>query len=530
MDKNSEIEIKLSINPNDAAPFRRLPLLREKSIVGPTRRKVVNVYFDTPDLVLEQRGMALRLRKLGGKWLQTLKTTGMATGGLHQRGEWEYPLRAPQLDLSLFRETPLAALPQSKKLHLALKPVFTTEFNRITWRVEISPGQQVEVALDQGIIRCGESELPISEVEIELREGSAAAVFDVAIALATQIALKPENISKAERGYQLTRPRPIEAQRAQATELKRKSTPQEALQTIVRSCLTHYMSNVDGALNTDAPEYIHQLRVAMRRLRSAIRTFKPANAEAISAEVKWLATAMGDARDWDVLLTDNLPTLLDGFGDPALAKVLMAAARQRQAEGRRSARAAIASPRATLLMLAIGRWATVAGELTLLPPRGTADGSADGAPADIPAMDLSAFASRGIRQRHHRLLRDSASLGELSPEARHQVRIDAKRLRYTVDFFSTLFPKKQVQQYAKVLGRIQDLLGEANDDTIAMTRIESLTPPERFIDFARGWFAARTVAKLANMDRQIAELKAAKRFWGKKPGTPGESKGSQLET
>ena len=526
MDKNSEIEIKLTINSDDAAAFRRLPLLREKSIVGPTRRKVVNVYFDTPDLVLEQRGMALRLRKLGGKWLQTLKTAGTTTGGLHQRGEWEYPLRAPQLDLSLFRETPLAAVPQSKKLHLSLKQAFTTEFNRTTWRVEIAPGQQVEVALDQGIIRCGESELPISEVEIELCEGSAAAVFDVAIALVTQITLKPESLSKAERGYQLTRPKPIEAQRAQATELKRKSTPQQALQTIARSCLTHYMSNVDGALNTDSPEYIHQLRVAMRRLRSAIRTFKPANAEAISAEVKWLATAMGDARDWDVLVTDNLPTLLDGFGDPALAKVLMSAARQRQTEGRRSARAAIASPRATLLILAIGRWATVPGELTLLPPRGTADG----APADIPAMDLSAFASRGIRQRHHRLLRDSASLGELSPEARHQVRIDAKRLRYAVDFFSSLFSKKKTAQYAKVLGRIQDLLGEANDDAIAMTRIESLTPPERFVDFARGWFAARTVAKLVNMDPNVAELNAVKRFWGKKSEPPRLAGGSELKT
>ena len=267
----------------------------------------------------------------------------------------------------------------------------------------------------------------------------------------------------------------------------------------------------------------------MRRLRSAIRTFNPANAEAISAEVKWLATAMGDARDWDVLVTDNLPTLLDGFGDPMLAKALMAAARQRQAEGRRSARAAIASPRATLLELAIGRWATLSGELTLLPPYGTADGPAAGPPALVPAMDLPAFASQGIRQRHRRLLRDSASLDELTVEARHQVRIDAKRLRYTVDFFSSLFPKKQVEQYAKVLGRIQDLLGEANDDAIAMTRIESLTPPERFVDFARGWFAARTVAKLANMDPNVAELKAVKRFWGKKPGLTSLAEGSELK-
>lgn len=511
MDKDCEIELKLAIDPVDAAAFRRLPLLREKSLDGPKRRKVFNAYFDTPGLVLEQHAMALRLRKTGGRWLQTLKTAGTAAGGLHQRGEWEYPLHAPQLDLSLFCETPLAALPNSRQMHLTLKPVFTTEFNRTTWRVEVSPGQQVEVALDQGVIRCGESESSITEVEIELLEGSAAAVFDVATALAAHISLRPENISKAERGYRLFRPEPREARRAGAIELKRNWTPQQALQTIVVSSLAHYVANVDGALNSDAPEYIHQLRVAMRRLRSAIRIFKPANADAISAEVKWLAGALGDARDWDVLLMDNLPVLLDGFGDPALAKALIVAGRQRQAEGRRSARAALASKRATLLVLAIGRWAMVPGELTLLPPCDAATPDT----ADAPTMKLSQFASQGIRRRHRRLLRDSATLNELTPEARHLVRIDAKRLRYLVDFFSRLFSKTRVERYEKILGRIQDLLGETNDDAIAMTHIESLAPPERFIDFARGWFAARTLANLAGMDPLIADLNDAKRFWGK---------------
>lgn len=522
-DKDSEIELKLAIDAGAATAFRALPVLREKSRLGPTRRKVFNVYFDTPDLVLKQNAMALRLRKMGGKWLQTLKTAGTATGGLHQRGEWEYPLRMPQLDLSLFRDTPLAALPNSGEMHLALTPAFTTEFNRTTWCVEISPGQRVEVALDQGVIRCGDRESPISEIEIELLEGSAVAVFDVAQSLAAQIALKPENLSKAERGYQLYRPEPREPRRAASTELKRKWTPQQALQTIVAACLTHYVANVDGALNSDAPEYIHQLRVAMRRLRSAIRTFKPADAEVIGAEVKWLAGALGDARDWDVLSMDNLPTLLDGFGDPALANTLMTAARQQQAAGRRAARAALASPRATLLVLAIGRWVTVPGELTLLAPRGAADAAA-AAPLE---RDLFQFASHGIRRRHRQLLRDSALLRELTPEARHQVRIDAKRLRYAVDFFSGLFSKNKVAQYEKTLGRIQDLLGETNDDAIAMTRIETLAPPQRFIEFARGWFAARTAAKLAGMAPLVADLNAVKRFWGKKPVPPRGGKASE---
>ncbi|MEO8103738.1 MAG: CYTH domain-containing protein, partial [Betaproteobacteria bacterium] len=155
MAKDREIELKLAIARVDAAAFRRHPLLREKCIEGPARRKVFNVYFDTPGLALKQHAMALRLRKTGGRWLQTLKTAGVATGGLHQRGEWEYPLGAPQLDLSLFRDTPLASLAQAHALHLTLRPAFTTEFQRTTWLVEFSPGQQVEVALDQGVIRCG---------------------------------------------------------------------------------------------------------------------------------------------------------------------------------------------------------------------------------------------------------------------------------------------------------------------------------------------------------------------------------------
>ena len=509
MSNDSEIELKLTIHPDDAAAFRKHPLLHESGVDGPVRRKVVNLYFDTPGLELKKHGMALRLRKTVGKWLQTLKTAGSATGGLHQRGEWEHLLGACELDLALFRDTPLAALPDCKELHLTLKPAFTTEFQRTTWRVEISPGQRVEVALDQGVIRCGASVSAISEVEIELLEGSAAAVFDVALNLATRIVLTPEILSKAERGYRLFQPEPLTVRRVGTAELKRKWSPQQALQMIIATCLEHFMGNVEGALTSDAAEYIHQLRVALRRLRSAIRTFRPENAETIDAEVKWLADTFSDARDWDVLLMETLPALLEGFGDPELTTKLTAAGSQRQADARRSARAALASPRASLLMLAVGRLTSVSGE----PIQPTAGASDDGTPADLPAMTLSQFASQRIRRGHRRLLRDSTSLGELSPEARHQVRIDAKRLRYAVDFFSSLFNENRGERYATILGRIQYQLGGINDAAVAMEHIESLMPPERFIDFARGWFAAQTQAKLAGMGRHFVDLKKAKRFW-----------------
>ena len=250
--------------------------------------------------------MALRLRKDGSKWLQTLKTAGVATGGLHKRGEWEHSPRIPQLDLSLFRETPLAALAQSKALHLTLKPAFTTEFHRTTWCLEMSPGERVEVAL----------------------------------ALLGEIALAPEILSKAERGYRLFRPASPAPLQAEAIELKRNWPPHQAMSAIIAGAVGHFGANVEGAIASDDPEYVHQLRVALRRLRFAIRIFRPTNAEPIVTELKWLTAVLGDARDWDVLVTKTLPALLEAGGDQALGMGLLSAAKQRQGEARDVARVA----------------------------------------------------------------------------------------------------------------------------------------------------------------------------------------------
>lgn len=510
---DQEIELKLAINPADAVAFRQIPLLCEKSIAGPTRRKVLNVYFDTPGLVLKQHSMALRLRKTAGKWLQTLKTAGTATGGLHQRGEWEYPLRAPQLDLALFRETPLATLAQSKALHHTLKPLFTTDFYRTTWRVEISPGQRVEVALDLGVIRCGEREAIISEVEIELLEGNAAAVFDVALALVGEIAMRPSILSKAERGYQLVAPVPVIPRHAVAIPLKRKWPPHQAMQAIITACLDHFDANVDGALAIDDPEFIHQLRVALRRLRSAIRIFRPAHAGHFAAELKWLAAAMGQARDWDVLVTQTLPALLahdSGNEHRRGLTTLMASAKRHQAAARDAARSALASTREALLIMTLVREVSDPGGFAMPLSQDTTE--RDTTPSR-KKQSLSQLASREINRRHRRLLRVNVALAESSVDARHRVRIDAKRLRYAADFFAPLYAKKHVARYVKILGQIQHLLGETNDDAVSLRLLESLSPPAPFMDFAKQRIATRARTKLGQIDRRVAALRNIRHFW-----------------
>lgn len=520
-----EIELKLAVDGTDLPSLRRHPLLRQKAIEGPLRRKVFSLYFDTPGLTLRQRRMALRMRKTGGKWLQTLKTTGSSTGGLHQRGEWEFALRTPVLDLSLFSETPLAGVPNRKNLHLALKPVFSTGFYRTTWLVELAPGQRVEVALDQGVIRSDTREAPICEVEIELVEGSATAVFDVALVLFEHISLRPDILTKAERGYRLFQSESLAPHKADIIKLNESWPPRQALRVIAAGCLDHFEANVEGALAGNDPEFIHQLRVALRRLRSALRVFKPAAQVRFAAELKWLTGVLGEARDWDVLVAETLPPLLKNYGDAALEKKLLAAAKRRQRVSRATARAALVSRREAQLVIELARWLGAQDEsVPVTKPAASAavkQAGAEELPAEsTPLNELPDFASREIRRRHRRLLHDSVALAILDPGARHQVRIDAKRLRYAVDFFATLFGKRRTGPYLKTLSAIQDVLGQANDAASAERLIESLVPPEGLIHFAKGWFAARTLANLTDIHGHFSTLKKSQHFWRKKSQAP----------
>jgi triphosphatase len=514
-DADYEIELKLAIALGDVSALRQSALLREKCIGGPTRRKVFNVYFDTAEQALRQNGMALRLRRSGGRWSQTLKTAGVASGALSARGEWEEVLPGPQLDLSLLRETPLAKLAGRDRLHLTLMPVFTTVFNRTIWLIEFSPGQRVEIALDQGNVRCGEKSLAISEVEIELVEGSTVAVFDAAETLLEHTAFRPDNASKASRGYQLLNAPPLAPAYATPVKLKRKWRVDQAMQVIVSACLAHFAANVDGALTTDDPEYIHQMRVALRRLRSAIHLLRPADAGYIGGELQWLTGVLGQARDWDVLVANTLPLLIDGYADADAADAVMRSARESRDIARAAVRVALRSRRYARLHLALGRLTGVPEAFTRLANEALT--ATDPSPNHVKSLlpdrrliGVAKFATSEIRRRRHHLLRRAAAMTQLSPAELHRVRIDAKRLRYTIDHFASLFDDKRIKQHVKTLARLQDLLGTANDAIVATSLVNSIAPTERFKNFAEGWFSAVRHIELVEVDRHIQNLRGLK--------------------
>ena len=367
----TETELKLQLAPKHIGWFRRSPALSKAAC---TEVDIDNVYFDTADRLLQRHQMALRVRQIGRRWLQTLKAEGKGSGAISRRGEWETPARVlrgqGRLDLARLSESPLPDLLARQKVKAVLQPVFRTRVRRTQWIIERADAT-IEVALDIGEISAkGERAAlrePICEVELELKRGEPAALLDLALELLSvgdkqAPALTPVARSKAERGYQLTAQHPATAVKASAKAFVENLTPKATTAGTLRRVVAHGLAvltaNIEMLLRYDDPEYVHQSRVALRRVRSAIRLFDREHRDvpqSLADELQWFARTLGEARDWDVIADETLPSLAEGIGVDA-TKSLVAKANQRRGQAREEIRKAARSPRYAALVLNGERW------------------------------------------------------------------------------------------------------------------------------------------------------------------------------
>jgi inorganic triphosphatase YgiF len=197
-----EIELKLSVLNADKNVLEQLKECFMSLGINSTelnKKHLENIYYDTPDRVLNKNRMALRIRKKGDAYIQTLKTKGHSTNGLSERGEWEWPRPEPSLDLDVLESLPIWSDDMSLT---SLEAVFETNFDRheavLKWR-----DSEIELAFDQGEVSANQKSLPILELELELMSGQVSSLTSLAKALEKYIQLKPSDISKAERGYSL---------------------------------------------------------------------------------------------------------------------------------------------------------------------------------------------------------------------------------------------------------------------------------------------------------------------------------------
>lgn len=489
-----EVELKLLLAPADNEA-----LMADALLAGaPVRTRHLSArYFDTPDLHLLRHGAGLRVRRDGDEWIQTMKAGGGAQSGLHSRHEWEGPIdRAwPRLGRlrKLIGDAPewqaILDLPDLKD---RLESLFVVEVERHSWDLEIE-GNHIEMVLDHGHIERHGRRLDINEIELELKEGEPAALFAFALQLHERVPLRLSNTSKAERGYSLCRQTGSAPYRAEALRLDPHATVGSALKAIVDNCLQHVQRNEDAVIHGDDPETLHQMRVGLRRLRSALKLFDDVAPcpPALAADIAWLGTELGAARDADVLLMSTLPRVQSNPGGKHGLLELQALALATAQTRRQAAAQALLSPRYTRLLLEMGVWS-------------------EHLATDVPDSPLAGFARATMQRLHKRLVKRANRMDEDDAAAIHRGRIAAKRARYALEFFHTLFRQKAARHYLKTVASIQSELGGHNDLVIADHLLQDMArqQPEAAdaLAYARGYLSALQAQQPVDLDDIRAAL------------------------
>jgi len=500
---SQEIELKLALPDAEHPNFLSHPLL--KKAIRRESYQLVNLYYDTPALALRQHGVALRLRAQGKIWLQTVKCAGQAAGGISARPEWESPY-AGHFDFSAIDDIAVRDWLNRPKLRSRITPIFETNFLRMVWILAPAAGTELMLVLDRGWIAAGGRREAISEIEIELLHGDTAHLFAVARKLAVRLPVAPAARSKADRGYRLFKQVPMAPVKAAPLALAAADDPVVAFSRIALSCLDHLQQNHVGAISTDDPEYIHQMRVATRRLRAALRLFAPLLpadfATPMVAALRDMMAVLGQARDLDVLLAEIAEPVLHALPDEPRLAALIGIITDKRFERRRAAVNFLRSPRYGLTTLE-----------TLADLHGHAEKVGDGgtaAAADSSAQQLLEFATDRLRRLRKKVLTLARHARIDDPPSLHALRIGIKRLRYALEFFSPLASPVAMRRVLSHLAALQETLGQINDlanaGALLMDCAADEAPLREAVTLIGGWHGPRHQALLSAIKPGLKHL------------------------
>ena len=497
------------------------------------RSSLAAQYLDTDDRRLAGQGIAWRLRREGRRWVQTLKS-----GGTNALERFEHEVVRPDATYDAMEHagTPLgdqliATLRRSRADGFELSVRFQTEVRRTTRTVR-TRGAVVEISMDEGLLVSAGSTVRIREIEFELISGSAIAMLALVERWRQRFGLVYDPRSKAERGDRLAEGSPYPPLRkAGRPTYPVQATTSEAFGAVLDECLSQISRNAIGLAEGDPSlrvEHVHQLRVGIRRLRSALRSFEgwtPAPPVELVASLRALFGSLGMSRDNDVL-SSGVVAQLAKFGAPALRlpagangpdpiEVITAPDTQRMFLAWIAWRTAL-----TVESRAQNDDSSIAGG-----PRLSDDGASqvedsvanrvDAGASPMPralddALALRRSAERRLQRWHRRIVADWKSFDQLDMAGLHALRKRIKRQRYAVEFFSPLLRDRKVDRYLNALAAIQERMGELNDLVVARARYQALVAADPAAWFALGWLAARIadvralakpeLGKLANVD------------------------------
>jgi triphosphatase len=503
-----ELELKLDLTPQELQRVGANPVLEDLTVGKPVTRVLRSIYFDTPDHRLWARGMSLRLRAIDDQWVQTIKAGTRVKNGVSNPDELEAAVGRPEPDLSAIDDPRVRRTIERAVKASALEPQFETIITRTTRKLHSDKGD-LELALDEGVVRAGAAEDKLCEAELELKAGSPECLLETAAVLFSTEPIRLAEASKAERGYNLALGRQnggIVPQKAREPALTGDETCAQAVVSFVESAAAQIELNRRAVLETDDPEGAHQLRVGLRRLRSALRAFRPLcdtpATQALEEHARELGQSIGELRNADVLI-ENIYAPIAGKrrGHPGFAELRAALLAHRSAK-RTQARAALRGKQWSKLQLYLALWPqTVRESASLRAP-------------------VRAFAATALARSWKKSARRGAHLDSLSPEQRHEMRKALKGLRYTSEFFGSLYAPRTVERFVKDLKKLQDVFGYMNDVSMAKalegicdTHCADSKEANRAAGYVLGWHDVRAERAWEGVEKLWERLAARPRFW-----------------
>jgi triphosphatase len=447
---NREFELKLDLTGQELGQL--IEQTKPNGRGAGSQKRLRSVYYDTPDFRLHAKGIALRVRAIGRRYVQTVKLDARLNGGLFNPIEIEDRLERPEPDVNRIHDENVRRKVRKAIRGSALTQAFETVVTRTTRKLR-SGGSVIELALDKGEALAMNRRSEICEAELELVSGNPSDLLKTAQTLFAKGNVRPAPMSKAERGYRLLLKKPRsnapEPVHANPPEIKQGQTCGEAFANILHSARDQIVSNKTVVLETDKPEGAHQLRVGLTRLRSAHRALRPlidsAQLRQLENDARTIARVAGRLRDADVLMEDIYAPVAGnprhGPGFEELYKALKA----HRAAMQQGARQALNSEAWTRLLLSLTLWPAMLERDPALQK---------------PVEDC---AGKLLQRRWKKAAKLGRSIESLEGDSRHKMRKTLKKLRYTAEFLAPLYPRAKVKPFIKRLKKLQDVFGYVND-------------------------------------------------------------------
>ena len=497
-----EIEFKFCIPPERLAAVQTAARRGTHAQIRMEAR-----YFDTSDAALSSRGIAFRLRREGDQWVQTVKALGngpldreehnVDRGPAHAKGLAPEP--NPELHAGTVAGTRLLNALQAAKG--ALAETYGTEMDRVTRDIAFKGGV-VELALDTGRVIAHRGtpqhkEARICELELELKAGSLAGLAAIATRWATRHGLFLSTVSKAERGERLlaarwakpaTKAAPMRANGPRKQFLNGRGLQRAAVAHCLQQILANASEMVEGGGDE---EHVHQLRIGIRRLRTALRELAPLAPGAFNPA--WepplvdVFQRLGQLRDRGQVLQASLAELRDA-GAPALDVTVAG----EQAHGP-SAAAIVRTPAFQAALIALMAF-TAQGHSAL----------ATGEEA-LDAKDTRRLLQKRLRSLHSKVRKGAKGFAALPAEEQHRLRKQLKRLRYLTEFVAPALDAEGESLLASLQPALV-ALGKLNDERVAHALYGEIAATDPKAWFGVGWLAARQALTVAACEKAVAHI------------------------